>query len=82
MVPNSSGGRQLTRKSYMITLVCTISGKAISQEVQAPTFHDNRNMMMVRLRALHTSRLYPPGNTPVRSCVESRAMMRPVGLCQ
>ena len=34
------------------------------QEVQAPRFQDNQHMKVVRLSALHTGRLYPPGNIP------------------
>jgi hypothetical protein len=32
------------------------------QDVEAPRFQDNRHMKMVRLSALRTGRLYPPGN--------------------
>jgi len=32
------------------------------QEVEAPRFQDNRHMKMVRLSALRTGHLYPPGN--------------------
>jgi hypothetical protein len=34
------------------------------QEVEAPRLQDNRHMKVVRLSALHTGRLYPPGNIP------------------
>ena len=34
------------------------------QEVEAPRFTDNRHMKVVRLSALCTGRLYPPGNIP------------------
>jgi hypothetical protein len=34
------------------------------QEVEAPTFLDNRHMKVVRLSVLRTGRLYPPGNIP------------------
>jgi hypothetical protein len=34
------------------------------QEVEAPRFLDSRHMKVVRLSALRTGRLYPPGNTP------------------
>jgi hypothetical protein len=34
------------------------------QEVEAPRFQDNRHMKVVRLSALHTGRLYSPGNIP------------------
>jgi hypothetical protein len=35
------------------------------QEVEAPRFLDNQHMKVVRLSALSTGRLYPPGNTLV-----------------
>jgi hypothetical protein len=34
------------------------------QEVEAPRFLDNRHMKVVRLSAIGTGRLYPPGNIP------------------
>ena len=34
------------------------------QEVEAPRCHDSRHRIVVRLSALRTSRLYPPGSTP------------------
>ena len=34
------------------------------QEVEAPRFQDSLHMKVVRLSALCTSRLYPPGNIP------------------
>jgi len=34
------------------------------QEVEAPRFQDSRHMEVVRLSALRTGRLYPPGNIP------------------
>jgi len=34
------------------------------QEVEAPKFQDNRHMKVVKLSALHTGRLYAPGNIP------------------
>ena len=33
-------------------------------EVEAPRFQDNRNTKVVRLSALRTGHLYPPGNIP------------------
>ena len=35
----------------------------VFQEVEAPRFHDNRHMKLVRFPALRTGHLYPPGNT-------------------
>jgi hypothetical protein len=34
------------------------------QEVEAPEFLDSRHMKVVKLSALHTGRLYPPGRIP------------------
>jgi hypothetical protein len=34
------------------------------EEVEAPRFLDNRHMKVVRLTALRTGRVYPPGNIP------------------
>jgi hypothetical protein len=34
------------------------------QEVEAPRFLDRRHMKVVRLSALHTGLLYPPGKIP------------------
>jgi hypothetical protein len=34
------------------------------QEVEAPRFQDNRHMKVVRLSAIRTGRVYPPGNIP------------------
>ena len=34
------------------------------QEVEAPRFQDIRHMKVVRLSALRTGHLYPPGNIP------------------
>ena len=36
----------------------------VLQEIEAPRFEDNRHMKVVRLSALRTGRLYPPGNIP------------------
>ena len=35
------------------------------QDVEPPKFQENRHMNLLRLSALHTGRLYPPGNIPV-----------------
>ena len=55
-------------------LVCSKTGTAVAvtgldrprgfQEVEAPRFHDNRHMKVVRLSALSTGRLYSPANIP------------------
>jgi len=35
-----------------------------SQEVEVPRFNDIQHMKVVRLSAVRTGRLYPPGNIP------------------
>jgi hypothetical protein len=50
-----------TKKSNPITGLYRPLG---GQEVEAPRFLDNRHIKVVRLSALHTGRLYPPGNIP------------------
>ena len=45
------------------------------QEAEAPRFHDNRHMKLVRLSALSTGRLCPPGN--IRGWVDPRAIVQP-----
>jgi hypothetical protein len=64
-----SGGYR--RQEEKVDPVSGKKGKAIPlqawrgfQETEAPRFHDNRHMKVVRLSALRTSRLYPPGNIP------------------
>jgi hypothetical protein len=59
---NPEQSRSQGRDLFMI-------GKAIPlqawfQEVEAPRFLDNRHIKVVRLSALRTGRLYPPGNSP------------------
>jgi hypothetical protein len=39
-------------------------GQALMVPVEAPIFQDNRHMKMVRLSALRTGCLYPPGTIP------------------
>ena len=55
--------RALLVKSKATPLQAWI-GPEGSRRLKAPTVHDNRHMKMVRLSALSTGRLYPPGNIP------------------
>jgi hypothetical protein len=58
-----------TGVNYAI-IITNKKGKAIplqtwtGQEVEAPRFQDSRHMKVLRLSALRTGRLYPPGSIP------------------
>jgi hypothetical protein len=58
---SSVGDRPLSALSNPITGLDRPWG---FQEVEAPTFKDSRHMKVVRLSAVRTGRLYPPGNIP------------------
>jgi hypothetical protein len=66
----------------------SLYGPGDFREVEAPRFQDRRHMKLVRLSALRTCRLCPPGNIPgtllisVRGWVDTRAIVQPEGLCQ
>ena len=59
---------------YLVTQIIFGKFKAITlqawaipegfQDVEAPRFQDNRDMKVVRLSAVRTGCLYPPGNIP------------------
>jgi len=40
------------------------TGPDLLQEVEAPRFQENQHMNVVKLSALRTGRIYPPGNIP------------------
>ena len=58
--------------NFTLVFICRLLGKVKvkqsryrpGQEVEAPRFQDNRHMKVVRLSALSTGRLYPPGIIP------------------
>jgi hypothetical protein len=48
-----------------LSIPCTGLDRPIGvQGVEAPRYHDNRHMKVVRLSALRTGHLYPAGNIP------------------
>jgi hypothetical protein len=50
---------------YILSYIITgLDRPWVFQEFENPRFQNNRQMKMVRLGALCTSRLYPPGNIP------------------
>jgi hypothetical protein len=53
----------LTRALYK-KKSCPITGPYGSRRLRLPRFLDNRHMKVVRLSAIRTGRLYPPGNIP------------------
>jgi hypothetical protein len=69
------------RVDNTVTWAMTIKSNAITgldgpcgfQKAEAPRFQDSRHMKVVRLSALLTGRLYPPGNIP------GRAQLKPDG---
>jgi hypothetical protein len=57
--------RNLQKKEVKVKQSHTGPGRPLGlQEVEAPRFLDNRHMEVVRLSALLTDRLYPPGKIP------------------
>ena len=57
------GGEYKKGKGKVIPLQAW-TGPEGSRRLRLPDFQDNRHMKVVRLSALRTGRLYPPGNSP------------------
>ena len=55
----------VTKVKVHESLYWPIAGQRGFQEVEAPKFPDKWHMKLVRLSALCTVHLYPPGNIPV-----------------
>ena len=51
-------------KHITVKLSVCRPGDSRVQEAEAPKFPDSRHVKLVRLSALRTGRLYPPGNIP------------------
>ena len=51
--------RLVVRQSIAVPLQASLF-----QEFEVPRFQDNRHMKVVKLSALRTGHLYPPGNIP------------------
>jgi hypothetical protein len=62
-VPLPPGANSIAVK-YIISYHTGLDRSIGFQEVAAPRFQDNRHMEVVRLSALRTDRLYPPGIIP------------------
>ena len=75
-----------TKWYLFIRIFIAISRPLGLQEVETPRFLDNRDLKIIKLSALRTGRLYPPGDTlvllRVRSSVDPTAVMRPDGLSE
>jgi len=76
----------VTKVKIQQSLYWPIADRRGFQEVEAPRFPDIWHMKLVRLSALRTLHVYPPGNIPGnRSCrgwSEPRAIVQPARLCQ